>query len=271
MKLIDCFMYFDEDLLLDIRLHILNDYVDKFVISEATKDHAGNKKKLNFNIKNFSKFKVKIIYIIEENLPTEVSTFKKNLSPYWHRENAHRDSLLKGYKNFLDDDHIMISDLDEIPNPKSIKLFEIKNQYGCFLQKNFSTKLNLLNETISIWPGTKICVKKHLKSPQWLRNIKTKQQPFWKFYKPKNLQLIHNGGWHFSFLKDPENISKKIKSYAHQELNREEFTNLDSINQRIERKKDIFDRNYSYKKIEINNEFPDYILKNKDKLSDWII
>ena len=165
----------------------------------------------------------------------------------------------------------MISDLDEIPNPKSIKLFEIKNQYGCFLQKNFSTKLNLLNETISIWPGTKICVKKYLKSPQWLRDIKTKQQPFWKFYKPKNLQLIYNGGWHFSFLKNPESKSKKIKSYAHQELNREEFTNLDSINQKIERKKDIFDRNYSYKKIEINNEFPDYILKNKDKLSDWII
>ena len=72
MKLYDCFMYFDEDLVLDLRLNILNDYVDKFVVAEATKDHTGKEKKLNFNINNFSKFKNKITYIVVEDMPTNL-------------------------------------------------------------------------------------------------------------------------------------------------------------------------------------------------------
>ena len=80
MKIIDCFMYFDEDLMLDVRLNTLFDHVDKFVICEATLDHAGNSKKLNFDIKKFSKFKNKINYIIVDDLPKIVDNFKKN----WH-------------------------------------------------------------------------------------------------------------------------------------------------------------------------------------------
>ena len=271
MKLIDCFMYFDEDLLLDIRLNILNNHVDKFIISEATRDHAGNKKKLNFDIKKFLKFKNKIVYIVEENLPTSVPEFKKNWSSDWHRENFHRNSLAKGYRNFHDDDLIMISDSDEIPNPYKISVFNKKNIYGCFMQKNFSTKLNLLNITTSSWPGTKICLKKFLKSPQWLRNIKTKKHPFWKFYKPQAPQLISNGGWHFSFLKKPEDIAQKIKAYAHQELNKEKYTDINLINNRIKSGRDIFDRDYSYQKIELDGDFPEYILKNKLRFKDWIL
>ena len=78
MKLIDCFMYFDEDVMMDIRLNILSDYVDRFVIAEATMDHAGNKKKLNFDINKYEKFKDKIRYIIVDDLPKEVKRFKKN-------------------------------------------------------------------------------------------------------------------------------------------------------------------------------------------------
>ena len=91
------------------------------------------------------------------------------------------------------------------------------------MQKNFQSKLNLQNTSHDYWPGTKICQKKYLRSPQWLRNIKTKKRPFWKFYKPKEPQLIYNGGWHFSFLKDPESIKNKIISYSHQEFNKKEF------------------------------------------------
>ena len=79
------------------------------------------------------------------------------------------------------------------------------------MQKNFQSKINMINMSQKYWGGTKICQKKFLKSPQWLRNIKTKKRPFWKFYKPKEPQLIFDGGWHFSYLKKPENISKKIK------------------------------------------------------------
>ena len=101
MKLVDAFMYFDEDLMLDLRLNILNDIVDTFVIAEATKDHAENDKKLNFNIKNFKKFENKIKYIIVEDMPEITKYFKKNwevgsLLIFAHlRDQFQRNSLTK--------------------------------------------------------------------------------------------------------------------------------------------------------------------------------
>jgi len=270
MKLIDCFMYFDEDLVLDIRLNTLNDKVDKFIIAEATKDHAGKDKKLNFKIENFSKFKDKIQYIVIDNLPINVKSPKKGWHENHARDQFQRNSLEKGYKEFNDEDLIMISDIDEIPNPKKLEEFDIKNKYACFLQKNFQSKINLMNITDGDWPGTKICQKRYLKSPQWLRNLKIKKKPFWKIFN-KNIQLINNGGWHFSFLKRPESIKNKIISYSHQEYNTEEFTNTDLIEKKISLGEDLFHRKINYKKITIDDSFPDYIVKNREKFKDWIL
>tara|TARA_A100001011_G_scaffold379290_1_gene445122 strand:- start:3417 stop:4211 length:795 start_codon:yes stop_codon:yes gene_type:complete len=264
-------MYFDEDLILDIRLNVLSENVDKFVIAEATRDHAGREKKLNFDINNFQKFKNKIEYLIIDDLPLKVSANKNN----WHenhlRDQFQRNSLSRGYNNYQDEDLIMISDIDEIPNPKKISFFQPEKKYACFLQKNFQSKLNLLNTSEGNWPGTKICKKKNLKSPQWLRDIKTKQVPFWKFYKPKRPQLIEDGGWHFSFLKRPEDIITKINSYSHQEFNKPEFVNPVKIKEKIQNKKDLFGRNIVYKKVEVDKYCPNYIVKNKDKFKEWII
>ena len=179
MKLYDCCMYFDEDLMLDLRLNTLNDHVDKFVVAEATRDHAGNEKKLNFNYNNFSKFRNKIIYLIIEDLPLNVVSKKKNWTPNHWRDQHQRNSLAKGFDKCDENDLIMISDIDEIPDPRKISEFQTTNKYACFLQKNFQSKINLLNVTDKYWMGTKICQKKYLKSPQWLRNIKTKKRPFW--------------------------------------------------------------------------------------------
>ena len=271
MKLIDCFMYFDEDLVLDIRLNTLSSFVNKFVIAEATRDHAGKQKKLNFDIKNFSKFKDKIEYLIIDNLPEEVESFKRDWEGSHLRDQFQRNSLERGYRNSTEEDLIMISDIDEIPNPKKITEFNKKYRYGCFIQKNFQSKINILNTTEKNWSGTKICQKKFLKSPQWLRNIKTKKRSIWKFYKPKEPQLILDGGWHFSYLKSPESISKKIKSFAHQEFNQEKFTNIKNIEKRIKNYQDIFERDYKFKKIDLNDDFPEYILENKSKFRDWIV
>ena len=271
MRLIDCFMYFDEDLVLEIRLNNLNNIVDKFVIAEATRDHAGRKKNLNFNIEKFSKFKDKIEYLIIDDLPINVKSSKKNWHENHFRDQFQRNSLAKGYKDCSNEDLIMISDIDEIPDPKKIKEFNIKNKYACFLQKNFQSKINLLNITDNFWAGTKICQKKYLKSPQWLRNIKTKKRSFWKFFKDKEPQLIKNGGWHFSFLKDPQSIKNKIISYSHQEFNKKEFTETKNIEKRIVNGKDLFDRDIEYEKINIDETFPEYIFRNKEKFKDWII
>ena len=145
MQFIDCCMYFDENLILDLRLNILNNYVNKFVIAEATKDHTGKNKKLNFDIKNFSKFKDKINYIIVNDLPMNLKTFKKNWPVHHLRDQYQRNALSRGYRDCNDEDLIMISDIDEIPDPKKIKNFNLKNKYACFIQKNFhiiKTKVN---------------------------------------------------------------------------------------------------------------------------------
>jgi len=264
-------MYFDEDLVLDLRLNILNNYVDKFVIAEATKDHTGKDKKLNFNINNFSKFKNKISYIIVEDMPTNLKYYKKNWPVHHLRDQHQRNALARGYEDSNDEDLIMISDIDEIPDPNKIKIFDVKNKYACFIQKNFQSKINLLNISDKNWMGTKIIKKKYIKSPQWLRNIKTAKPSFWKFYKPRQPQLIYDGGWHFSFLKNPKGISKKIQSYSHSEYNKSIYTDEKKIAERINNRIDIFDRNFKYEKIDIDDTFPKYILENINKYKDWII
>ena len=263
-------MYFDEDLVLEIRLNTLYDIVDKFVIVEAKQDHAGKSKNLNFQIEKFKNFKDKIHYIVVENISKEKDFKRKDWHENHARDQFQRNSLSQGYADCLPDDLIMISDIDEIPDPKKIKEFNLKSKYACFLQKNYQSKLNLLNVTNELWPGTKICQKKYLKSPQWLRNIKTKKIPFWKFYKERQPQLIDDGGWHFSFLKSPEEIKKKIESYSHQEFNKENFTNTNNIAQRILNGKDLFDRKIEYKKVQVDQSFPEYIFQNKQKFKEWI-
>ena len=135
----------------------------------------------------------------------------------------------------------------------------------------FMYKINLLNLEENNWHGSKICTKKNFKSPQWLRDLKFKKYPFWRFDKIQNIQIIDNGGWHFAYLQTPENISKKIKSFAHGEFNKDDIVNEKNIKYKIEQGKDIFNRGYNLRKVDIDNTFPNYILKNKDKLKMWIV
>jgi len=270
MKIIDCFNYFDEDLILDIRLATLFDYVDKFIICEATLDHAGNKKKLNFDIKKFKKYEEKIKYIIIDDLPKVVKKFKKHWHPAHARDQFQRNSLVRGLEDCEPNDLIMISDLDEIPNPEKISDFKKEDKYACFVQSNFLLKFNLLNISEPKWYGTRMCRKKDLKSPQWLREIKTKKMPFYKFYKPKFDKFIYDGGWHFSSVKNADGIYKKLNSYSEQQWNNEKFKNIEVIKRKIAQKKDLFDRNYNFKVLKIDKTFPKYIVDNQKKLTDLL-
>ena len=271
MKIFDCTTFYSEDLMMDVRFNVLNEYVHKFIVVESKFSHSGNKKKLNFDIKKFSKFKNKIDYLVIEDLPKKVENFKKDWESAHLRDQFQRNSLQRGYKESDDEDLIMISDIDEIPDPKKISEFNKKNHCACFMQKNFQSKINLINITDKYWMGTKICQKKYLKNPQWLRNIKTKKRPFWKVYKPKEPQLIFDGGWHFSFLKKPEGIKTKINSYSHQEFNSEKFTNIRNIEEKISKGVDLFERDIKYQRVNVDESFPDYINNNKEKFKDWII
>ena len=261
MRLVDCFLYNNEDLILEVRLNTLNKYVDNFVIVESKFDHQGNKKKLNFNFSNYKKFEHKIKYLVIDKFPENMSS--------WDRENYQRNYINKGIQEFNEDDYIMISDVDEIPNLKEIKNLD-KYKFTVFQQKLFFYKFNAHNTTTPFWFGSKICKKKYLKSPQWLRKQKVKKNPFWKFYKVK-WNIIKDGGWHFSFLMDAHQIEAKLNSFAHEEYNSDYFKNLERINYSIDNNIDLFNRGFTYQKIDFDESFPKYIFDNKKKFKNWIL
>ena len=267
MAIYDCFQYFNEDHMLDLRMNIMNEYVDYFVISESTKTHQGKEKKLNFKIENFKKYKNKIIYLVAD--------FKENKGFFAHKggesiiEQHQRNNLINGLHKADDNDLIILSDSDEIPDLKKINQIKPNTKFTAFSQKMFMYKLNLQNLNESNWIGSKICKKKYFLMPQKLRDLKFKKYPFWRIDK-NNLQII-DGGWHFSFLQSPEDIIKKIKAYSHGEFNTKENIDLEKINQKINKNLDIFNRGFKLKKINIDGTFPEYIIKNKEFLKDWII
>ena len=268
MAIFDCFQYFNEEHIVDMRFNILDEHVDKFVIVESTVNHQGKPKKLNFDLNKFKRFRNKINYIVVDDTPEKIKiSHKGGESPV---EKHQRNSIMKGIKDANDNDLIILSDVDEIPNLNKISEYNKKN-FAVFSQKMFMYKINLLNVKENNWHGSKICLKKNLKSPQWLRDLKFKKYPFWRIDKTSNLQIIENGGWHFAYLQTPENISKKIKSFAHGEFNKTNISNEENIKLKIEKGQDIFERGHNLKKVEIDSSFPKYILQNKDKLKKWIV
>jgi beta-1,4-mannosyl-glycoprotein beta-1,4-N-acetylglucosaminyltransferase len=288
-------MFFDEEMLLDLRLNILDKFVDQFVIVESSYTHSGKEKKLIFDINKYSKFKEKINYIILKDPPEGIEEInngdnegeisRKEILNALKRENLQRDTIFNGLKDADKNDWIIISDLDEIPDLTNINFNNIKNKIIFFKQKVFYYKLNLELKTLR-WIGTKACKKKHLKSPQWLRNIKDKIYPKWRIdilfseKKYNDIFFVENGGWHFTFVKKPEDIEKKLKSYLHHREYDIDPVGVDKIRNLINSKSVIYDHRVDqtqYKfgggqKLEkIDLEFlPRYISSNKVKYLDWL-
>ena len=294
MKLYDCFMFSDETMLLKIRLNILHKFVDKFIISEARYLHNGKEKKLNFNIKNFSEFKDKIEYIVVEEPPKLLKIYredtKKNIEEKkilnsMRLENHQRQMLVKGLKDLNSEDIILISDIDEIPNLENNDINKINNEIIIFKQKMFYYKFNLYYENFE-WFGSKAIRKKNFVSPQWLRNIKSKNYPIWRvdvfFSKTKyhNIKFIDDGGWHFTCIKSPEEVHKKLLTFAHhQDYENSEIT-LDTLKERMVNKQALYNHSLDKKN---NNKWitdkklkkmdleylPSYLKNNKKSFEEW--
>jgi beta-1,4-mannosyl-glycoprotein beta-1,4-N-acetylglucosaminyltransferase len=288
-------MFFDEEMLLDLRLNILDKFVDKFVIVESSYTHSGKEKKLIFDINKYSKFKKKINYIVLKDPPkgieeinnndSEGEISRKEILNALKRENLQRDTIFNGLNDADKNDWIIISDLDEIPDLSNVNFNNIKNKIIFFKQKVFYYKLNLELKNLR-WIGTRACRKKHLKSPQWLRNLKDKIYPKWRVdilfseKKYSDIFFIENGGWHFSFVKKPEDIEKKLKSYLHHREYDIDPVGIDKIKNLINSKSVIYDHRVDqtqYKfgggqKLEkIDLDFlPRYISSNKEKYLDWL-
>jgi beta-1,4-mannosyl-glycoprotein beta-1,4-N-acetylglucosaminyltransferase len=295
MKIYDCFMYFDEEVVVDVRLHTLNEFIDYFVIVESRFTHKGDLRELKFNHKKFEKFKDKIIYIIDEEVypqteeirpeDSEGEKSRKFIFNAAYRENGQRNLIVKGLNEANDEDLILISDVDEIPKLSGINFKSINEKIIIFKQNMFYYKFNLQLPNL-IWAGTKACKKKNLISPQWLRNIKGRKYSFFRvdtfFSKTKftSIKIINDGGWHFSNIKTPKEIEFKLRSYLHHREFDENPLSVHQIDNIIKRKQAIYDlkvdktvnkigNGSKLEKFEIN-KLPNYIQINQNNLKEWI-
>ena len=295
MKIYDCFMYFDEEVVADVRLHTLNEFVDYFVIVESKFTHKGEPRKLKFDHKKFEKFKEKIIYIIDEKvypqtqeIQTEDSEDEKSIKLIFnatYRENGQRNLLHTGLKEANDEDLILISDVDEIPKLTGLNFKNINEKIILFKQDMFYYKFNLWLPNL-IWTGTKACRKKNLINPQWLRNIKDRKYSFFRIdtlfssTKFNNIKIINDGGWHFTNIKTPKEIELKFRSYLHHREFDLNPLSANQIGEIIKNKKAIYDLKVDktlnkfgngdvLKKFELN-KLPGYIIKNQKKFLEWM-
>ena len=289
-------MYFNEDLILEIRLNELYKNVEKFRIIESNYTHSGEFKEYNFDIEKFNKFKDKIIYIKVKDKPKNYLEIDKNLTLDEKKgkqilnalilENFQRNEILKGLNEANDDDFIIVSDLDEIPNLNNVNLNNHKCKIIIFKQIFFHYRFNLYLKDFN-WFGSKCCTKKLFKSPQWLRNIKSKKYNFFRIdtlfseKKYQNVFIVENGGWHFTTINNEEGIIYKLKSFLHHADTPDNLLNKGTLKKLIKEKKFLFDHNvdksgdkFSSKKdlsIFDFNLLPNYIKNNKNLFKDWIV
>ena len=265
-KIIDCVTFFDENFIFNLRYKILHKHVDYFIICESEYDHKGKKKKLNFKLgKNIPEEKIKYI-ILKEPFP--------KINNPWKNQAIQRDNILKNM-NFIDDeDYIFFSDPDEIPKPEVLKNFELKKKYGILMQKCFNFKFNLFNSYESPWEGTRVAKKKNLKSIDYMRQkVKKKnlKYNFLRIDKEKDIEIFDDAGWHFNNMMEAEQISLKLKTFAHEEYAKNEYSSIEVIERKIKKGTDLFGRGHVYKKVALDESFPEYILNNLKEFQKFII
>ena len=291
MKIIDTTTFFEENMIMDIRFNILDPYVDKFIVCESLYTHSGKKKNVNFNVNDYPKFKNKIIHIILEEEPVDLingedlSVQDKRLNSIT-RIRSQRNYIKTFLKEFSPDDYIIYSDNDEIPNLENFDLRMVKKKFVIFKQQIFYYKLNLSLPNLN-WFGSKACKLKYLRSVDFLRNIKNREYSFFRIdtlfsdSKQNSVELVKNGGWHFSNLKTYEDLEKKYlndENHAEYELQNSSIKKIqDNIERKVipynyQAKKDSLDRFNETSLTKVDTDIlPEYIKKNINIFKEWII
>lgn len=276
VKVYDCFCYFNEELLLELRLESLWERVDYFVICESVLTISGKPKPLIFDIDKFSKYREKIRYLVVKEYPFDTKDA-------WRNERWQRDYLINGLFDAKPYDWIMLSDVDEIPRPESIKDYNPDiGRRGDFQQFMYAYYLNnrweFSGEPV-MWTGSKITTYKNLMkffsgSMECLRNYRIagilrgiRRALFKKFL----IQKISNGGWHFTWMAGEERIIQKLESFAHQEFNKPEFKKPEKIRELIHSGRDVLFPDRVYKVQPLDQQFPEYLVKNQGKFESYLL
>jgi len=270
MLIIDCFIFYNELDMLNYRLNLLDDYVDYFVLVESKYTHVGKEKELYYenNKELYKKFNDKIIHIIVEDIPYKFEEINYNLGNQWTNEEYHRNQIKLGINklNLNDEDIIILSDLDEIPNTNL--LYTLKNDYfkpqdGVIYWLEQDLYYYNLKTYIDIgkWDQSKLLNYTSYKlysNDNITKNIFRINHNL-NFINCDNYKMLKNGGWHLSYFGDEKFIKNKLEGFIHQEYNNDYYVKPDRIRNCIENTLDLFDRpwvNIKEIKIEDNKNLP---------------
>ena len=289
MKIIDTTTFFEEHLMMELRLNILDPFVDKFIVAEARFSHSGKEKEIKFNKKNFPKFESKIVHLIVDKEPVDIIN-GPNLTGVELRQNSilrireQRNYIAKSLNEYSSDDYIIHSDNDEIPNLEHFNLKENKRKIVIFKQKLFYYKFNLCLPSVP-WFGSKACKLKDLKTIDLLRATKNKNYPFYRLdtffsdIRHQNINIVENGGWHFSNLKNIKELERKFLNDENHAEYEEKGHSLERIKSNIRNKsidynhnaKKNSDERFNSTKLQVidKNTLPEYIQNNFKKYTIW--
>lgn len=249
--IIDCTIFNDELEILEFRLDCLAEAVDRFVIVEADRTFSGRPKPLILRaaLDRWPDKHHRIRLIEVTDMPNNPNA--------WVREAHQRNAIERGLEDAAQNDLVLISDLDEIPNIAEIER-QIRNDDICALNQKFY--YYYFNLRKGHWNKAAASLKRNLKvSPQITRGLMGRPQ-------------IDEAGWHFSYLMSPEQIARKIEAFSHQEFNSPKFVDTQRIAERVEKRIDLFDRNQSKLRVEpIDDSFPLYLRQNADHYSHYIL
>lgn len=275
----DCFQFFNELDILKLRMQILNDVVDRFVISEAVETFSGLPKPLYYeeNKEMFREFEDKIIHVVIRDIPKGETH---------ERDEFLKNTVARGLTNCNDDDVIIFSDLDEIPNPEKIKeiLADFReDKIYHFAQRLFYCYLNMEEKSGKLLSCSGDF--KGISHPMWIgtrmmsyKLIREKDIHFWDIRFPRFLEdgiRVEDGGWHFGYMgghgeKDvKKRVAQKVKSAAHQEYNSREV--LSNAADQIKDGKDMFGRDSAFERVEIDETFPKYLREHQKEYSHLIL
>jgi beta-1,4-mannosyl-glycoprotein beta-1,4-N-acetylglucosaminyltransferase len=251
-KLIDCFIFYNEIDMLTYRLNILDNIVDHFIIVESTHTFSGKEKKLFFNENKhlFKKFLEKIVHVIIDDMPYKYPNINYKNNEQWKNEHYQRNCISKGLShiNLHKNDVIIISDLDEIPDPTTLE--KIKNDKIIVECNSLEMDFYYYNLNTKIYD--KWYLSKILSYKKYEELIMTVQD-----IRHYNCPIIQKAGWHLSYFGNSNFIKNKIEMFSHQEYNHENFIDIKKIEERVKNGKDLYDRFVEIKKISISEN--DYL------------
>jgi beta-1,4-mannosyl-glycoprotein beta-1,4-N-acetylglucosaminyltransferase len=255
MNIIDSFTFYNEMTLLKYRINVLYDIVDYFIIVESTHTFMGNPKKLYFkeNKDNFKKFEDKIIHIVVDDFPHKQPNINIKKNEQWINENYQRKQIERGIEkiDIGPKDIIIVSDLDEIPNPNILTNI-----------KKGELKVNILRLEMDFYYYNLYSRFKEKWDKAIMFSFEKKQKYDFDYNYPRNNikgTRVKNAGWHLSYFGDSKFINNKIKEFAHQEYNNDNYNNLGKIERKIKDNDDLFSRTGSKIEkilIENNNNLP---------------